>query len=73
VAIKIDRHISLQDTPKFAQIGMFCLKINHLATLSGQNFFPAFFRVFFVFIMSQRFPGIGPQKILPFISIKIPP
>jgi hypothetical protein len=30
---KIYHHLSLQDTPKFTQIGIFGLKIHHLATL----------------------------------------
>jgi hypothetical protein len=30
---KIYQNLLLQDTPKFTQIGIFCLKICHLATL----------------------------------------
>jgi hypothetical protein len=30
---KIYQHLPLQDPPKFTQIGIFGLKINHLATL----------------------------------------
>jgi hypothetical protein len=32
VAIKIYQHLSLQDPPKFTQIGIFGLKTCHLAT-----------------------------------------
>jgi hypothetical protein len=33
---KIYQHLSLQETPKFTQIGIFGLKIYHLATLRDQ-------------------------------------
>jgi hypothetical protein len=37
---KIYQHLSLQDTPKFTQIGIFGFKIYHLATLVTIFFFP---------------------------------
>jgi hypothetical protein len=33
MSIKCTKHIPLQDPPKFTQIGIFGLKINHLAAL----------------------------------------
>jgi hypothetical protein len=36
---KIYQHLPLQDTPKFTQIRIFGLKINHLATLGWKTFF----------------------------------
>jgi hypothetical protein len=34
---KIYQHLQLQDPPKFTQIGIFGLKVYHLATLAGEQ------------------------------------
>jgi hypothetical protein len=39
MALKFTQHLSFQDTTKFTQIGIFGLKIHHLATLVGDDLF----------------------------------
>jgi hypothetical protein len=43
---KIYQHLQLQDPPKFNQIGIFGLKIHHLATRISARFFKLFLLLF---------------------------